>query len=69
MTQVPSVFLDASFGWWLQVDVANKLAKRSGFPAEQVNFVVGDALAPALPDATYDVVLAIESSTYMPNKE
>jgi hypothetical protein len=31
--------------------------------------VVGDALAPALPDGEYDLVLAVESSTYMPDKE
>lgn len=45
------------------------MAQEAGFSSSQVHFVVGDALAPALPDAQYDLVLAVESSTYMPDKE
>lgn len=52
-----------------QVQAANELAETAGFNPKQVHFVVGDALAPALPDASYDLVIAVESSTYMPDKE
>lgn len=52
-----------------QVQAANDLAKQHGFADKDVHFVVGDALAPALPDAAYDLVIAVESSTYMPDKE
>lgn len=52
-----------------QVNAANNLVARKGLDSKDVHFVVGDALAPALPDAAYDLVLAVESSTYMPDKE
>jgi ubiquinone/menaquinone biosynthesis C-methylase UbiE len=45
------------------------LAEQAGLTPKQISFVVGDALAPELPDATYDLVIAVESSTYMPDKE
>ena len=52
-----------------QVAAANNLVERKGMNSKDVHFVVGDALAPALPDGEYDLVIAVESSTYMPDKE
>lgn len=52
-----------------QVQAANSLAARTGFTPADVHFVVGDALAPTLPPASFDLVLAVESSAYMPDKE
>lgn len=52
----------------LQVQAANSLAARRGFSPEQVAFVVGDALAPDLPDASFDLVVSVEAAAYMPDK-
>lgn len=52
-----------------QVQAANAYARRSGFSPKAVHFVVGDALAPPLPSASFDVVLSYESACYMPDKE
>lgn len=52
-----------------QVQAANAYARRCGFSPEAVHFVVGDALAPLLPAASFDVVLSLESACYMPDKE
>jgi tocopherol O-methyltransferase len=52
-----------------QVQSANALAQRCGFDHSKLRFVVGDALEPPLPAGAFDLVLAVESSTYMPDKE
>lgn len=52
----------------MQVQAANRLAARRGFAPEQVAFVVGDALAPDLPDASFDLVVSVEAAAYMPDK-
>lgn len=52
-----------------QVQAANAYARRCGFSPKAVHFVVGDALAPPLPPASFDVVLSLESACYMPDKE
>jgi ubiquinone/menaquinone biosynthesis C-methylase UbiE len=52
----------------VQVQAANDYARRSGFSPKAVHFVVGDALAPPLPAASFDLVLSLESACYMPDK-
>lgn len=51
-----------------QVQAANALVARAGLNPRDVKFVVGDALAPELPDASFDLVLSVESAAYMPDK-
>jgi tocopherol O-methyltransferase len=52
----------------LQVKAGNALAARHGFSKDQVHFMVADGMAPPFPDNSFDVVLSLESSTYMPDK-
>jgi len=51
-----------------QVEAGNKLAARKGFKPQQLHFLVADGMAPPFPDAAFDVVLSVESSTYMPDR-
>eukprot|EP00775_Hariotina_reticulata_P010580 gene10580-10739_t len=50
-----------------QVNAANELAAARGFSPEAVSFQVGDAMATTLPDASFDLVLSLESACYMPD--
>lgn len=52
----------------LQVASANELALRQGFKPQEVAFVVGDAMAPALPDSSFDLVISVEAAAYMTDK-
>eukprot|EP00882_Tetradesmus_deserticola_P008045 GHRQ01008474.1.p1 GENE.GHRQ01008474.1~~GHRQ01008474.1.p1 ORF type:complete len:317 (+),score=92.04 GHRQ01008474.1:111-1061(+) len=52
-----------------QVQAANSLARRMRFGEKEVYFVVGDALQPDLPDGCADLVVSLESASYMPCKE
>eukprot|EP00775_Hariotina_reticulata_P011945 gene11945-12088_t len=51
-----------------QVASANELALRQGFKPQEVAFVVGDAMAPALPDSSFDLVISVEAAAYMTDK-
>jgi ubiquinone/menaquinone biosynthesis C-methylase UbiE len=44
------------------------MALKQGFKPQDVAFVVGDAMAPALPDSSFDLVISVEAAAYMTNK-
>eukprot|EP00882_Tetradesmus_deserticola_P022324 GHRQ01024225.1.p1 GENE.GHRQ01024225.1~~GHRQ01024225.1.p1 ORF type:complete len:255 (+),score=63.48 GHRQ01024225.1:18-782(+) len=68
-SRVCSRNLLASLPRILQVQAANSLARRMRFGEKEVYFVVGDALQPDLPDGCADLVVSLESASYMPCKE